>query len=66
MCDGLLCLLSGFLVCGRELHREEQLTHNHWLDEQCERGGGEEKEVGMGGCGGGKISRSNQHLTLAR
>ena len=66
VCDGLLCLLSWFLLCGRELHGKKQLTHCHRLDEQCEGGGGEEEEVRVGGCGGGNIGRSNQHLTLAR
>ena len=66
VCDGLLSLLSWFLLCGRELHRKKQLTHCHRLDEQCEGGGGEEEEVRVGGCGGGNIGRSNQHLTLAR
>ena len=66
VCDGLLCLLSWFLLCGRELYGKKQLTHCHRLDEQCEGGGGEEEEVRVGGCGGGNIGRSNQHLTLAR
>ena len=66
MCDGLLSLL-GWLLLGREdLDRQEQLTYCHWFDEQCEGRGGEEEEVGVGGCGGREVGTGKQHLTLER